>query len=98
MYQIRKILSAVVELRIDHKLRCTDSRTERQLSEKINGFPFQRKEGVVVWQGRWLGCMGGGVAADGSNMIYNMQILHQQSNYFTIHECKYVTDVNTLHC
>ena len=59
VYQIRKILSAVVELRIDHKFRCTDSRTERQLSEKINGFPFQRKEGVVVWRGRRLGCMGG---------------------------------------
>ena len=97
MYQIRKLLSAVVELLIDHKLRCTDSRIERQLSEKINGFPFQRREGVVVWRGRWLGCMGEDVAADGSNMIYNLQILHQQSNYFTIYECKNVTDVITLH-
>ena len=43
---------------------------------KINGFPFQRKEGMVVWRGRRFGCMGGGVAADGSNMIYNLQILH----------------------
>ena len=30
--------------------------------------------------------MGGRVAADGSNMMYNLQILHQQSNYFTIYE------------
>ena len=59
---------------MDHELRCTDSRTERQLSEKINGFVFQRKEGVVVWRGRRWECMGGGVAADGSNMIYNLQI------------------------
>ena len=39
--------------------------------------------------------MGGGVAADGSNMIYNSQILHQQSNYFTIYESKNVKDVIT---
>ena len=45
---------------MDHKLRCTVSRTERQLSEKINGFPFQRKGwlsggvgGWVVWEGVW---------------------------------------------
>ena len=38
------------------------------------------------------------MAADGSNMIYNLQILHQQSNYFTIYECKNVTDVITLQC
>ena len=65
LYQIRKMLSAVVELRIDHKLRCTENRAERLLPEQINGIPFQRKEGVV----------GGGLAEDGSNMIY---ILHQQ--------------------
>ena len=40
--------------------------------------------------------MGGGVAADGSNMIYNSQILLQQSNCFTIYECKNVMDVITL--
>ena len=40
--------------------------------------------------------MGGGVAADGLNMIYNLLILHQQSNYFTIYECKNVMDVITL--
>ena len=49
-----------------------------------------------VWRGRRLGCMGGGVAADGSNMIYNLQILHQQTNYFTIYECKNVMNVITL--
>ena len=41
--------------------------------------------------------MGGGVAADGSDMIYNVQILHQQSNYFTIYECQNVMDVITFH-
>ena len=51
---------------------------------------------MVVWRGRRLGCIGGGVAADDSNMIYNLQILHQQSNYFTIYECKNVMDVITL--
>ena len=96
MYHIRKILSAVVVLRTDHELRPTDGRTERQLSEKNNGFPSQRKEGVVFWRCKWLRCMGGGVAADGSSMIYNLQILHQQSNYITIFECKNVTDVITL--
>ena len=40
--------------------------------------------------------MGGGVAADGSNMINNLQILHQQSNCFTIYECKNVMHVITL--
>ena len=30
--------------------------------------------------------MGGRVAADGSNIMYNLQILHQQSSYFTIYE------------
>ena len=40
---------------MDHELRCPDSRTERQLSEKINGFVFQRKERVVVLRGRRLG-------------------------------------------
>ena len=40
--------------------------------------------------------MGGGVAAGGSNMIYNLQILHQQINYFTIYECKTVMIVITL--
>ena len=40
--------------------------------------------------------MGGDVAADGSNMIYNLQILHQQRNYFTIYECKNIMDVITL--
>ena len=39
---------------------------------------------------------GRGVAADGSNKIYNLQILHQQSNCFTIYECKSVMDVITL--
>ena len=39
--------------------------------------------------------MGGGVEADGSNMIYNLKILHQQSNYFTIYECKNV--MRSLH-
>ena len=39
--------------------------------------------------------MGRGVAADGSD-IYNLQILHQQSNYFTIYECKNSMDVITL--
>ena len=39
--------------------------------------------------------MGGGVAADGSNMIYNLHSFHQQSNYFTIYECKNVMDVIT---
>ena len=59
-------------------------------------FPFSEEGGVVVWRGRTLGCMGGGVAADGSNMIYNLQILHQQSNYFTIYEYKNVVDVITV--
>ena len=40
--------------------------------------------------------MGGSVAADGSNMIYNLQILHQQSNCFTIYKFKNVMDVITL--
>ena len=40
--------------------------------------------------------MGGDVAADGSNTIYNLQILHQLSNYFTIYECMNVMDVITL--
>ena len=39
---------------------------------------------------------GRGVAADGSNMIYSLQILHKQSNCFTIYECKNVMDVITL--
>ena len=39
---------------------------------------------------------GRGVAADGSNIIYNLQILNQKSNYFTIYECKNVMDVITL--
>ena len=56
--------SAVEELRIDHKLRCTDSRTERQMSEKTMISPFQRKEGVVVWRGRSWGVREVGVAAD----------------------------------
>ena len=44
MYQIRKVLSAVEELQTDHKLRCTDSRTERQMSEKNNNdFPFSEE-------------------------------------------------------
>ena len=42
--------------------------------------------------------MGGGVAAVGSNMIYNLQNFHQQRNYFTIYECKNVIDVITLKC
>ena len=63
--QIRKILSAAEELRIDHKLRCKDSRRERQMSEKKpNDFPFQRKEGVVVWRDRRWSVMEVGVAAD----------------------------------
>ena len=37
------------------------------------------------------------MAADGSNMIYNLQILHQQSNYLTIYECKNVRNIITLH-
>ena len=64
MYQIRKVLSSVEELRINHKLRCTDSRTERQMSEKNNDFPFQRKEEVVVWRGRSWGVREVGVAAN----------------------------------
>ena len=48
-----------------HKLRRTDSRTERQMSEKNNDdYPFQRKEGVVVWLGRIWGVREVGVAAD----------------------------------
>ena len=35
---------------------------------------------MVVWRGGRLGCMGGGLAADGSDMIYNLQSLHQESN------------------
>ena len=54
------------------------------------------KKGMVVWRGRRFGCIGGGEAADGSNMIYNLQILHQQSNYFTIHEYKNVMNVIIL--
>ena len=59
---------------IDHKLRCTDNRTERQMSEKNNDFPFQRKEGVVVWRGRrWgvreVGCQGGGCGSRYADMI-----------------------------
>ena len=46
--------------------------------------------------GKEAGVYGRGVAADGSNMIYNLQILHQQSNCFTIYECKSVMDVITL--
>ena len=42
--------------------------------------------------------MGGGVAADGSNILYKSQMLHQQSNYFTIYESKNVMDVITLQC
>ena len=66
VYQIRKILSAVtvVELRIDHKLRCTDSRTERQqlLSEKKSmvslfrgrkGWLSGGEGGWGVWEGMW---------------------------------------------
>ena len=33
------------------------------------------------------------MAADASNMLYNMQILHQQSNYFAIYGCKNVMGV-----
>ena len=40
--------------------------------------------GWGVWEGVW------------QQMIYNLQILHQQSNYFTIYECKNVMDVITL--
>ena len=40
--------------------------------------------------------MGGCVAADGSNIIYNSQILHQQNKYFTIYESRNVLDVITL--
>ena len=36
------------------------------------------------------------MAADGSNMIYNLQILHQQSNCITIYEIRSVLDVITL--
>ena len=51
---------------------------------------------MVVWRGRRLGYTGGGVAADGSNMIYNLQILHQQSYYFTIYdECHHLTALST---
>ena len=39
---------------------------------------------------------GRGVAADGYNIIYYLQILHQQSNCFTISECKNVMNVITL--
>ena len=63
---------------------------EIQLSEKINDFPFQRKEGVVVWRGRRWGR--GGVWQQICG--YNLQILHQKSNYFTIYECKNVIDVS----
>ena len=31
---------------------------------KNHNFPFQRKEGMVVWRGRRLGCMEGGMVAD----------------------------------
>ena len=51
---------------------------------------------MVVWQGRRLGCTGEDVAADGSNIIYILQNLHQQSNCFTIYECKNVIVVITL--
>ena len=64
MYQIRKVLTVVEELQINHKLRYTDSTKERQMSEKNNDFPFQRKEEVVVWLGRSWGVKEVGVAAD----------------------------------
>ena len=44
---------------------------ETTVRKKINVFPFQRKEGVIVRRGRRLGCMGGGVTVGGSNMIYD---------------------------
>ena len=34
------------------------------MSEKNNDFPFQTKEGVVVWRGRSWGVREVGVAAD----------------------------------
>ena len=43
------------------------------------------------------GWMGGGVAAGWFKYdTYNLQILYQQSNYFTIYECKNVMDVIAL--
>ena len=55
----RIILSDAVELHNDHTLRCTDSRTERQLSEEINGFPFRGRK-------CWLfSRVGGGVVGEG---------------------------------
>ena len=51
------------------------------------------EEGSGCLAGKEVGVWGGGVAADASNMLYNMQILHQHSNYFAIYECKNVMDV-----
>ena len=43
-----------------------------------------------------LGCMGGGVAVDGSNMIYDLEIFAQQSYYFTIYDgCHHLTALST---
>ena len=58
VYQIREILSAVVELPIDHKLRCTDSRTERKktmvpLFRERKGWLSGGVGGWGVWEGMW---------------------------------------------
>ena len=57
LYQVRKILSAALELRINQKLRLTASRTGRQLSEKKKEWRPLSKEGrAVVRQGRKCVC------------------------------------------
>ena len=45
--------------------------------KKHNDFPFQRKEGVVVWRGRSWGVREVGVAAD-MRIYCNLHILHQK--------------------
>ena len=47
---------------------------------------------MVVWRGRRLGCMGGGVVADMRILFANFA---PESNYFTIYEHKNIMDVIT---
>ena len=59
-----KKLPAIVELHIDHKSRWTDSKSERQMSEKTMGSLFRGRKG------RLFGGVGGGDVRGGGGSRY----------------------------